>query len=70
MGLSALIFLISGKPAASVLVWVGALNGFVLPLSLGIMLLSVRGERYSKVLQAAGWLVVLLMGYFAVRVFV
>ena len=65
---STLAFLISGKPAASVLVWVGAVNGFILPLSLGIMLLAVRGERYSRLLQFVGWLVVGVMGYFAIKV--
>jgi Mn2+/Fe2+ NRAMP family transporter len=68
IALSTLVFLISGKPAASVLVWVGAINGFILPLSLGIMLLAVRGERYSRLLQFIGWFVVAVMGYFALKV--
>ncbi len=63
---STTVFIAVGKPV-QVLVWVGTLNGFILPISLTIMLLASRRKRlvgdykHPALLQIAGWLVVLLM---------
>jgi Mn2+/Fe2+ NRAMP family transporter len=63
---STLIFVFIGKPI-KLLVWVGTLNGFVLPIALSIVLLAsskvaiVRNYLHPKWLQIAGWLVVGLM---------
>jgi Mn2+/Fe2+ NRAMP family transporter len=64
--LSMAIFLWIGRPV-KVLVWVGALNGLILPISLGPMLLATRlrrivGEyRHPVWLTVGGWLVCGLM---------
>lgn len=62
---STIIFTLIGKPVL-VLIWAGALNGLILPISLGLMLLALRRfpnlqRTHSNLLQAAGWMVVLLM---------
>lgn len=74
--LSTLIFLQIGRPVKT-LVIVGSLNGFILPLALGAMLLAARrreivGEyRHPTILMLAGWLVAAAMaamgGYTLVR---
>jgi Mn2+/Fe2+ NRAMP family transporter len=64
--LSTAIFLTVGRPVA-VLIVVGALNGLILPVSLGAMLVASRrpallnGYRHPPLLAAAGALVVLAM---------
>lgn len=64
--LSTVIFLLVGRPV-KVLVFVGTLNGFVLPIALAILLLACRKQRimgsyrHSSWLQMAGWLVVLIL---------
>lgn len=64
--LSTLIFLQVGRPVKT-LVLVGSLNGFILPLALGAMLLAARrrdivGEyRHPTLLMLAGWLVAVAM---------
>lgn len=64
---STLVFLAVGRPV-TVLVLVGALNGLILPLALGAMLVASRrpamlgGLPTPAWLTAAGWLVVAAMG--------
>jgi hypothetical protein len=63
---STFIFVLIGKPVKT-LVFVGMLNGFILPIALGIMLLASRKTRlmgsykHSLILQIIGWLVVAIM---------
>lgn len=63
---STIIFVWVGKPV-KILVFVGMLNGFVLPIALAIMLIASRKSRlmghykHSLVLQIIGWLVVAIM---------
>lgn len=65
--LSTSVFVLVGKPT-QLLVLAGALNGFILPLALGVVLVAARrpallgGYRHPLWLQAAGWAVVALMG--------
>lgn len=73
--ISTLIFLVVGKPV-QILVFVGTLNGFILPIALGVMLLAVRNKRlvgnyrHPLWLQMAGWLVVLIMSGMAFQTLV
>ncbi|MGB8191457.1 MAG: hypothetical protein WCF67_06035, partial [Chitinophagaceae bacterium] len=59
-----------------VLVIVGTLNGFILPVALALMLLAVhkknlmRGYKYSTVLQIIGWIVVLILSWMVVKTIV
>ena len=63
MLISTVIFVVWGKPMV-ILIWAGAINGFVLPIALALMLLAVRQKRifgayqHPKWLTVAGWLVV------------
>lgn len=63
---STIIFVFVGKPVKT-LVFVGMLNGFILPIALGIMLIASRKSRlmgsykHSLILQIIGWLVVIIM---------
>lgn len=63
---STIIFVLVGKPVKT-LVFVGMLNGFVLPIALAIMLIVSRKSRlmgrykHSLPLQIIGWLVVAVM---------
>ncbi|NML67165.1 divalent metal cation transporter [Hymenobacter sp. RP-2-7] len=65
--LSTSVFVLVGKPT-QLLVLAGALNGLILPLALGVVLVAARrpallgGYRHPLWLQAAGWAVVALMG--------
>lgn len=52
---SALVFLLVGQPV-KVLVFAGALNGFILPFALAIMLLAVRKRVVSGEHHHPGWL--------------
>ena len=64
---STTVFLIIGRPVA-VLVWAGTINGFILPFGLGLMLIAARRRPDIAIptwLQAAGWLVVLIMAAFS-----
>ncbi|QDA62158.1 NRAMP family divalent metal transporter [Hymenobacter jejuensis] len=73
--LSTLIFVLVGKPV-SLLILAGALNGFILPITLGTMLVaahrkSVVGEyRHPLFLTFCGLLVVLVMAWMSSRVFI
>jgi Mn2+/Fe2+ NRAMP family transporter len=64
--ISTLIFLLVGRPV-KVLVFVGTLNGFVLPVALGILLVASGKQRlmgsykHPFLLQIAGWAVVLIL---------
>ena len=64
--ISTSIFLIVGKPV-KVLIFVGTLNGFVLPVALIILLIASQKSRlmgsykHPLLLQIAGWLVVLVL---------
>ena len=69
--ISTAIFLVIGRPV-TVLIAVGALNAFVLPIGLGTMLLASRradlmqGYRHPPLLAAAGGTVALLMAVLGV----
>jgi Mn2+/Fe2+ NRAMP family transporter len=70
--LSAIVFLSVGKPI-SVLVIVGALNGFILPFALAIMLLAVRDRkifptyRHPLWLVISGWIVLVILAAMSVK---
>lgn len=72
IALSMLVFLVIGKPV-QVLVFVGTLNGFILPIALSVMLVAAQNKRlvgsyrHPVWLQLSGWLVVLIMSYLAIR---
>lgn len=72
IAVSLLINILFGKPV-SLLVFAGYLNGFILPLGLGVVLVSLirnpalRELRIPKALQAAAWGVVALLLYFSIR---
>jgi Mn2+/Fe2+ NRAMP family transporter len=63
---STIFFILVGKPVKT-LVFVGTLNGFILPIALSIMLVASRKSRligtykHSLFLQIIGWLVVAIM---------
>lgn len=63
---STIVFIFVGKPVKT-LVFVGTLNGFILPIALSIMLIASRKSRlvgsykHSLLLQIIGWLVVAIM---------
>jgi len=64
--ISTILFLWIGKPV-QILVFVGTLNGFILPIALAVMLIAARNKRLVGTykhpfwLQMAGWLVVAMM---------
>jgi len=64
--ISTVIFLFVGKPV-KVLIFVGTLNGFVLPIALAILLVASRKARlvgtykHSLLLQVAGWIAVVVL---------
>ncbi len=66
IAVSAVVFIAVGRPVM-ILILVGALNGLILPVGLGAMLVAaVRGPlldgyRHSRILAAAGGLVALVM---------
>lgn len=68
---SALIFILIGKPVKT-LIFVGMLNGFILPIGLSIMLIAAEKKhlvgnfKNPFFLKALGWLVVVLMVYLAI----
>ncbi|MBY0434538.1 MAG: divalent metal cation transporter, partial [Cyclobacteriaceae bacterium] len=69
---STAVFVWLGNPV-KLLVMAGTVNGFTLPIALGIILLAARNRsivgdyRHPRWLQVAGWLVVLLMTAMSVR---
>lgn len=71
--ISTLIFYFVGNPA-KILVTIGALNGLILPISLGILLLASKnskiiGNQYHHPLwlSFSGWVVVIFMAYASIR---
>lgn len=68
---STAVFLVIGQPV-KVLVWAGTINGFILPVSLALILLASRKSRLMKNyrhpfwLQVTGWFVVLIMLGFSI----
>ncbi|MFD0898195.1 NRAMP family divalent metal transporter [Loigolactobacillus binensis] len=71
--LSTAIFYFIGNPA-KVLVFVGALNGLILPIALAILLVAANKKqimgaayRHPRWLLFTGWLVVVFMAYAGVR---
>jgi len=69
---STAIFYFIGNPAR-VLVFVGALNGLILPIALAILLVAATKKKiigdyhHPRWLLYTGWLVVLFMAYAGVR---
>jgi Mn2+/Fe2+ NRAMP family transporter len=69
---SAGIFLVLGRPV-QLLILAGAVNGFILPVALAILLLAARkqnllqGYRHPLWLHVAGWAVVGIIGWLAVQ---
>jgi Mn2+/Fe2+ NRAMP family transporter len=69
---SAGIFLVLGRPV-QLLILAGAVNGFILPIALAILLLAARkqnllqGYRHPVWLHVAGWAVVGIIGWLAVQ---
>lgn len=72
ISISTIVFLLVGKPV-QILVFVGTINGFILPIALAVMLIAARNKRLVKNyqhpiwLQIAGWLVVLIMSGMALK---
>ena len=68
---SAVIFLIVGRPV-SILITVGALNAFILPLALGIILFAARKAvivnqyRHPWWMIITGWVVVVALGLMSI----
>jgi len=75
IGISLAVFLLVGRPVKT-LIYVGALNGLILPVSLGVMLLAARRHEVVPAgatpvwLAGLGWLVVAVMGAMAVAAFI
>jgi Mn2+/Fe2+ NRAMP family transporter len=69
---SALVFLVVGRPV-NVLIVVGALNAFILPVSLALILLAVRQRklmgnyRHPLWMEIAGWIVTLVLVVISVK---
>jgi Mn2+/Fe2+ NRAMP family transporter len=69
---SALIFLWIGRPV-HVLIMVGALNGFILPMAMAIILLACRkpslmGDyRHPQWLTLAGWIVLVVLAVMSIK---
>lgn len=65
--ISTLVFVVVGKPR-ELLIYAGAINGFILPFALAVILIAsnkkglMKNYLHPKWMQLAGWLVVLIMG--------
>ena len=57
IAVSTLVFVLIGRPVA-VLVLVGALNGLILPVTLGAMLLAARNKKIVGDYEHPTWLMV------------
>ncbi|GAB3510160.1 NRAMP family divalent metal transporter [Emticicia fontis] len=72
---STIVFVLIGKPV-KILVWVGTLNGFILPVGLAIILLASTKARlmgtykHAVFLQLIGWIVVVAMSGMAIKAFI
>jgi len=66
--LSTIVFLWIGKPR-QLLLLAGVINGCILPIALGVLLIActrkklMKGYTHPVWMQAAGWVVVLVMGW-------
>jgi len=66
--LSTIIFVWIGKPR-QLLLLAGVINGLILPIALGVILIActktklMKGYKHPVWMQAAGWIVVLVMGW-------
>ncbi len=66
--ITTIIFILIGKPKQLMLM-AGLVNGLILPLALGILLVActrrklMNGYKHPIWMQAAGWVVVLVMGW-------
>lgn len=66
--LTTLVFVLVGKPT-ELLLFAGAVNGLILPIALSIILVAatkkklMKDYRHPVWMQAAGWLVVIVMGW-------
>jgi Mn2+/Fe2+ NRAMP family transporter len=72
--LSTIIFILIGKPV-TILIVVGALNGFILPFSLGLMLWVMMKRKLNHYLHPqwllwSGWIIVVVMLWMSVVTFV
>jgi Mn2+/Fe2+ NRAMP family transporter len=72
--LSTIIFILIGKPV-TILIVVGALNGFILPFSLGLMLWVMMKQKlnhysHPQWLLWSGWLVVAVMLWMSMVTFI
>jgi Mn2+/Fe2+ NRAMP family transporter len=71
---SSVFFIFAGKPPVTLLVAAGTLNGFILPLALGLLLIAVTKKRitgnyrHPLWLSIIGWIVVAAMAVMAVKV--
>jgi Mn2+/Fe2+ NRAMP family transporter len=74
IAVSTLIFLSMGNPVG-ILIFAGTVNGFILPLGLGIVLVASRNQKllgnykHPLWMQIAGWAVVLVMLIVSVQTF-
>jgi Mn2+/Fe2+ NRAMP family transporter len=72
---STLIFLFVGRPV-TVLVAAGTINGFILPIALSLILIASRKKKivgdynHPLWLQIAGWLIVLIMLGFSIKMII
>lgn len=70
--LTTAIFVFIGKPK-ELLVLAGTVNGFILPVALGIILLAATQKRIMKGyhhplwMQAAGWMVVIVLTWMSIK---
>ena len=66
--ISTIVFVFIGKPR-QLLLLAGMINGLILPLALAVLLVActktrlMKGYRHPIWMQAAGWIVVLVMGW-------
>jgi Mn2+/Fe2+ NRAMP family transporter len=71
---SSAFFIFAGKPPVKLLVAAGTLNGFILPLALGLLLMAATKKRitgnyrHPLWLSIIGWIVVAAMAVMAVKV--
>jgi Mn2+/Fe2+ NRAMP family transporter len=71
--LSTSVFVFVGKPT-QLLVFAGAINGLILPIALGIVLVAATSRRlmgsyqHPRWMLCSGWVVVLVMGSLSLRV--
>ncbi len=73
---STCIYAFIGRPAKEILVMVGALNGLILPISLGLMLIAalrfkiVGNYKHPVWMSVIGWIVVMAMSWMGIKVLI